>query len=206
MFWSVKTISHPRYIPTCIASYPVGRYGIEFHGQAPDRTKPGMNAIGRGERLSGQGLPYRFWISSLHKHLPDLIHDKWLVSEAFRDLVAAREPDVHQFFPVEMLLRNREPAAKSYYILNVIQTIRLIKTASGLALDAETAFGKHLARAATSGVDGRPWTIRSETIFSDELKAAVERAKLRRLEYMPRALAEPGSEQPTSAQTTAATS
>ncbi len=66
-------------------------------------------------------VPQKIQIGKKLNILPDLfdIEGGWCVSQTFKDILENLEPNVHQFFPLEVTRRDGGPGEGSYYLLVV---------------------------------------------------------------------------------------
>jgi hypothetical protein len=136
-------------------------------------------------------LPEKAQQTSPHKHVPDFIvvGGVWCVSELFKDLVEQLEPRRHRFYPLPMYRPDGSLVLVPvpHFIFdntNAIDAVvveqsevtwsntMLFGVGGNLAIDFE---GRHVWRGKTQ--------VTVQTFFSDDLKEAVERLKLKKLRY-----------------------
>ncbi|MBP6014325.1 MAG: hypothetical protein KBA31_19000 [Alphaproteobacteria bacterium] len=81
-----------------------------------------------GRKLDIGPVWLRIKLGKPYTAVPDVlpIHGPWMVSETFRKIVEEREPDTHQFFPVELQIAKGGAELGPRYILNVGQTLNAI--------------------------------------------------------------------------------
>lgn len=142
-------------------------------------------------------VPQQFSVEVAAADLPDFFSLRigYGVTDIFRDKVEELEPDVHQFFPVEITAKGRESPVKRVWLLHIcnrVDAIDPIKTSvplgfgglfystEGLSVGRELGFV--LRKEAVAGkcmwVDCR---YKSGEFFSDELFAFVEQSRLTKL-------------------------
>jgi hypothetical protein len=159
--------------------------------------------IGRGVTFSPDQVPTRAVATSSHKRLPTIvsINAWWGVSDTFRNMVETREPGVHQFFPIEIVLKGGILPSEPYWIFNIRQRIDAVvvelsrvrwlhhpgttpvmaapitlmpgETPFPLVLCRETIGGRHVWRGDTQ--------LRGDVFFSNDLISAYKKAKMRGL-------------------------
>ena len=151
-----------------------------------------------GAMLDPAELPRSASQVSPHKTVPDVINMAgcWCVSQPFRDLVEEREPGVHAFYPLPLFRKDGSAVEQHYHLFDVRQQIdavdldrsevawteatagrRLMSVGdySKLALDSQAIAGKHVWRGHQQ---------LSNIVFcSDDIMAAIERAKLKKLRF-----------------------
>ena len=148
--------------------------------------------LGRGEKL-----PDEIVQMSSHDSLPDFIvnANSWIVSEAFRKVLNQVGQGKNEFLPVPVYGKNGAPSDQEYYLLDVREIRQAINFDQSrgrwdesygvrsfepefpyyLPINPDVVNGVHLWR--------EPKFVYDWIFFSDELVAAVERAKLKRLRY-----------------------
>jgi hypothetical protein len=187
MAWKFDNSTLDRYCPNFEPEFPPGVVYATTEIHKADRGLP----------LAGDTLPRRMRQTTAHKHLPDFLrlNGQLVVSDAFRRLVEAREPGVHQFFSVEVLDKAGTRIDRSYFIFVVCQRVDAVIVEQSkiqwftrpdgstvpvgafghLVLDKKVIAGKHVWR-------NWPYFSSAEFISSD-LKEAIESARLEKLEY-----------------------
>ncbi len=168
------------------------RYKVEW-GNVSVWDRPNIALWTQGQRVSGEDVPARLRVTSSHVQLPELFlfpsGNVWVVSERFRELVEAREPGLHQFFPLEVTMKNGAAAERVYFLFNICQSLPLIEAevfveelglkARLAVFDRRKAEGKHA------------WRWSQKVYFSDQLKVDVERLYVAGMEFEPVRLVEP---------------
>jgi hypothetical protein len=156
-------------------------------------------ALDDGRPASADLVPKRARVMSAHKRYPDLARIRWYwgVRERFKDLVESREPNVHQFFPIQLQYGDERLEEERIYIFNICRVIdainldksniswikagrlppipSIIRNPFHLSLDKNKICGFHVWRG-----DGREG--HAHVYFSDELYDDVRRLKLRSIE------------------------
>ena len=169
---------------------------------APGHYAP---SLWRGRAVDATAVPHRGVLKSKHKKLPDVFGFKgsFMVCGDFRRIIEDFEPGVHQFFPVEVIKKNRQPVPGNgrYYAFNVMQKFDSLLTARSnvqwIDVDAEKFPGVmalHPGRGPLQIVLSRPqiagrhvWRgdrlLGGAIYFSDQLVDALQAAKLKQLRY-----------------------
>jgi hypothetical protein len=152
-----------------------------------------------GHKLDIGPVWLRIKLGKPYASLPHIlqIHGPWMVSETFRKLVEEREPDVHQFFPVELQIAKGGAELGPRYMLNVGQTLRAIEADRSQINWGTRADGTRWAYppgaddrlvATRSAIAGKSlWNDRLYSLnrfVSDDLKAAFETAGVPSLQYV----------------------
>jgi hypothetical protein len=176
---------------------------VAFRFEPPAPPLDDYLDINRGVTFSPNQVPTRAVATSSHKSLPTLVslNAWWGASDTFRNMVEAREPGVHQFFPIEIVLKGGLLPFEPYWIFNIQQRVDAVviersqvewahypgaepvmhlppRLAPGerpypLVLDRRLTAGRHVWRGDTQ--------LSVYVFFSDDLMSAYKKVKMRGL-------------------------
>jgi hypothetical protein len=171
----------------------------------PQPNRPRVEYMrSNGAMLDPDELPREARQVSVHKNIPDVVMmaGSWCVSQPFKNLVEAREPGTHAFYPLPLFRRDGSQLPP-YYLFDIRQQIDAVIVEKSkiswwdtdgfkimcvgdhadLMLDPAMIHGRHVWRGKTH--------LSNDVFFSDDLAKAVLNAKLIKLrlvktrEYLP---------------------
>ena len=175
---------------------------IELHRVMPNVTKPrtwDRTHFRRGEPWTGGPIHIREQLFRPYRRLPHLLaaNGPWFISETLRQLIEEREPDVHQFFRIDLETTDGSPWPTQYYLFNVCQHLAAaLLDRSQLVWRTNTSGQRYAGSPAyddrlivnTNVIAGKHvWKDKhffGLTFFSDNLKRACDRAEIDALEYI----------------------
>jgi len=175
---------------------------IELRPVMPNVTRPrtwDRTHFLRGERWMGGSIHIRERLIRPYKRLPHLLaaNGPWFVSETLRQLIEEREPDVHQFFKIDLDAKDGSPWPVPYYLFNVCQHLPAALLDRSQLVWRTNPYGQRYASAPAyddrlvvdhSVIAGKHvWKDKHfvlKTFFSDDLKRACMSTKIDALEYI----------------------
>ena len=185
MAYYTEPICDNRYIPRLTwEEIPEGYYDTDWW---------------RGEKISKKRLPTRARQLSSHKQLPHFfgVDTSPAVSETFKNIVEGLEPDVHQFFPFEVIGKAGKLLDRPFFQINVLSKIdAIIPEKSNVYWSLATTLGTYVLRQGSGPIQ---LTLRrdmiaghhlwladkqystSDMFFSDDLMNAVKAANIKGL-------------------------
>lgn len=185
-----------------VSAQPSFEIDKDDHGTEPWRFGLPSHGWGAGRSLIGSPVPKGATQADSNK-LVDVfpLPGFACVSQRFRAIVELFEPGIHQFFPIQLKSRKRVPYEEPYFLINVCQRFDSI-----LVKGVDLPWGKIVA----GGLKGMPilsrmgtkpplhvsrttiagrhlwlnrWIGAGEIMVSDQLRAALMDAKIRRLRF-----------------------
>jgi len=175
---------------------------IERHRVVPNATLPktwDSTHFLRGERWTDGSVHIRQRLRKPRKRLPHVLaaSGPWFISETLRKLIEEREPELHQFFKVDLEAKDGSPWPVPYYLFNVCQHLpaalldqsQLVwrTNTSGQRYASAPAYDDRLVVDHSVTAGKHVWKDKHFVIkifFSDDLKRACVSTKIDALEYI----------------------
>ena len=200
MAWFVK-VSLPASESEVVARKVID-FSDNIESRAPKTRRRGwrLDYFFQGRKLAIGPVWMRIQLENVYSTIPDVlqIHGPWMVSDTFRRLVEEREPNVHQFFPVEVQTVDGAKWPDQRHLLNIGQRLPAAlrersklfwvtrsdgsqwtsppRVDNDLVVGGNVVHGKHLWMDDMFSEEGR--------FISNDLKIAFDAAGIHGLEYV----------------------